>query len=746
MMENAGCEPTRLKKGRVLGQLSPATMPVPTDEDGARNEPASLVSRLNQDVPTRTQRLLEDLQPQSDIISPDEEQKLQAFLSEHSHLFALDRSELGATSVVTHSIDTGGHPPIRQAVRRTPFALRQHVDEMVQEMLDQGVIQPSQSPWASPIVLVKKKDGTTSFCVDYRRLSSITRKDVFPLPRIDNTLDLLSESRYFTTLDLASGYWQVKMSGESREKTAFTTYSGLYEFNVMPFGLCNAPATFQRLMETILAGLARKICMVYIDDILVFSRTFEDHLSHLKQVMECLDLRLKPKKCKFVQERVEYLGHMISKHKIEVDPIKVAAIRDFPQPTNLKSLKSFLGFVSYYRHFIPNFSSVTGPLHLLTRKDASFLWTSSCQEAFELLKRLLTKTPVLAYPDFEQSFILETDASGTGLGAVLAQKVQGIVRPVAFASRTLQPHEKNYGVTELEALGVVRAAKHFRPYLYGHRCDIFTDHVALKSLLSTPQPSGKLARWGMAIQELDLQIHHRSGTKNTNADALSRYPVLAPESTISSPTSLEVVAATNPSWKTEKGGETTLSTLQRADPQLATIVDYLEKGVLPDDTRKARELALTVSQYTIVDGVLYRVETDKTLRVIPPSSQREKLFHEAHDGKFGAHLRDAKIHGELSRHYRWPRMRADIIRWCKSCITCASRQVGHATKPPLTPIPVAGPFDRVGVDVIQFPQSYHGNKYGIVFVDYLTKWPEVFAAPDQSSLTIAQLLVDHVIC
>ena len=294
MMENAGHEPTRLKKGQVLGQLSPATTPAPTDEDGAPNEPASLVSRLNQDVPTRTQRLLEDLQPQSDTLSPDEEQKLQAFLLEHSHLFALDRSQLGATSVVTHSIDTGGHPSIRQALRRTPFALLQHVDETVQEMLDQGVIQPSQSPWASPIVLVKNKNGTTRFCVDYRRLNSITRKDVFPLPRIDDTLD-------FTTLDLASGYWQVKMGGESREKTAFTTYSGLYEFNVMPFRLCNAPATFQRLMETILAGLARKICMVYIDDILVFRRTFEDHLSHLKQVVDRLDqagLRLKPKKCK----------------------------------------------------------------------------------------------------------------------------------------------------------------------------------------------------------------------------------------------------------------------------------------------------------------------------------------------------------------------------------------------------------------------------------------------------------------
>ena len=428
-------------------------------------------------------------------------------------------------------------------------------------------------------------------------------------------------------------------------------------------------------------------------------------------------LRLKPKKCKFIRERVEYLGHVISKHGIEVDPIKVAAIKDFPQPTNLKSLKSFLGLASYYRRFIPNFSSVAGPLHLLTCKDAPFVWSSSCQEAFELLKHLLTTAPVLADPDFAHSFILETDASHAGLGAVLAQNINGMVHPVSFASRTLQPHEKNYGVTELEALGVVWAAKHFRPYLYGHQCDVFTDHVALKSLLCTPQPSGKLARWGMAIQELDLHIHHRSGKKNTNADALSRYPVLSTESTSSTHQVLEVVAATNPSWESAKGGEPTLSTLQRADPQIAPIVEYLEKGELLEDDKRARELALTKSQYTIVDSVLYRVESDKTLRVIPPTSQRENIFLEVHGGRLGAHLRDAKIHGELSRHYWWPGMRNDIIRWCKSCITCASRQVGRAIKPPLTPIPVAGPFDRVGVDVIQFPKSYEGNQYGIVFVD-----------------------------
>ena len=525
-MENSSFEPTRLMKGRELGRVYPADV-VPSEPrmtDGTELAGQAVAhmhhglpapDRINLEVPVeceveplitiqQNEKLLNMLQIGSDHLTKEQMQHLKTFLCEYRDVFALDNTELGTTDLVTHPINTGDQPPIRQQVRRTPFALREEVNNMVQDMLERGIIRPSRSPWASPIVLVKKKDGTTRFCVDYRRLNAITKLDVFPLPRIDDTLDLLSKVQYFTTLDLASGYWQVEMDPEDLEKTAFITYSGLYEFNVMPFGLCNAPATFQRLMENVLAGLTCDCCMVYIDDILVTSKTFEDHLLHLGKVLDRLckaGLRLKPTKCNFAQEKVDYLGHVVSKYGVEVDPRKVEAVRDFAQPHDLITLRSFLGLAAYYRRFIPNFSKVASPLHALTRKDTPFVWTPTCQNAFDELKQLLTKAPVLAFPDFTRDFLLETDASGVGLGAVLAQKQEdGAVRPLAFASRTLQPHEKNYGVTELEALGVVWAAKHFRPYLYGHHCDVYTDHEALKSLLNTPQPSGKLARWGMALQ------------------------------------------------------------------------------------------------------------------------------------------------------------------------------------------------------------------------------------------------------
>jgi len=287
-----------------------------------------------------------------------------------------------------------------------------------------------------------------------------------------------------------------------------------------------------------------------------------------------------------------------------------------------------------------------------------YIWTSHCQNAFDTLKGLLTEAPVLAFPEFEQAFILETDASIQGLGAVLAQRqADGTVRPVSYASRSLQNHEKNYGITELEGLAAVWAIKHFRPYLYGHHTDLYTDHEALKSLLNTPQPSGKLARWGMAIQEMDVSILHRAGRTNMNADALSRFPLPDVESQSQESVPIGIVAATEIATPVDG-----LRERQRNDQELMDIINLLEKGILPDDQKLAKQLALTKSQYMLQDDVLYHVESDGTLRVIPPKDSRQNLFRQVHEGVFGAHLRDAKIYSELKRHYWWPEMRSDIGR------------------------------------------------------------------------------------
>ena len=460
-------------------------------------------------------------------------------------------------------------------------------------------------------------------------------------------------------------------------------------------------------METVLAGLTRRRCFVYLDDILVISNTWEEDLSNIQQVLDRLHqagLRLKPKKCSFAKRKANYLGHVVSENVIEPDPQKIEKVRDYPTPKNLKTLQQFLGLASNYRRYIPLFSKITAPLHALTRKTAAYVWTPLCQQAFDKLKELLTTSPVLAFPNFSQPFLLETDASGKGVGAVLSQRQEDCsIRPIAYASRTLQKHEANYGISELEALAVVWAVKHFRVYLYGHHCTVFTDHSALKSLLNT-HPSGRLARWGLALQEMDLDIQYRLGKQNTNADTLSRMP----PTNIQEEQAIAEVATVIPDCLTE-GNEDGSWRQSQCDEETTAMIAYLESQILPTDEKQAKKVILTEQNFCLLDGILYHTEKDGKLRLVVPPIKREKLMQEAHAGIFSGHLREAKVYSQLQKHYWWPRMRSDVCQYCRSCLTCATRHTGRATKPPLTPIPVAGPFDCIGVDVIQFPQTYDGN-------------------------------------
>ncbi|GBN30424.1 Retrovirus-related Pol polyprotein from transposon 297 [Araneus ventricosus] len=391
-------------------------------------------------------------------LNEEQQTAVKELLQEFQNLFSTSDSDVRRCNMTQHRINTGNHPPIKQYPRRLPLAKKEEAESLVKEMVDNGIIEESSGPWASPIVLVKK-DGSTYFCVDYRKLNEITIKDSYPLPRIDDTLDALNGSQWFSTLDLKSGYWQVEIQPEDKEKTAFTTGQGLWQFKVRPFGLCNAPATFERLMETVLRGLTSEACLVYLDDIIIVGRTFQEHLNNIPD-------------------------------GVKTDPEKTKAVVDWPRPETVYDLRSFLGLCTYYRRFVRNFSAIARPLHILTEARSNFNWTEECEKSFNSLKQALITSPVLTYPRTDKEFILDTDASNEGIGAVLSQTIGSEECVIAYFSKSLGKPERNYCVTRKELLAIVKSIEHFHDYLYGRKFLLRTDHASLRWLLNFREPEG----------------------------------------------------------------------------------------------------------------------------------------------------------------------------------------------------------------------------------------------------------------
>ena len=419
--------------------------------------------------------------------------------------------------------------PVKQKLRRFSPAVKEAVETECFKMLDMGYVSPSRSPWASPIVPVRKKDGTMRFCVDYRQLNSLSKKDAFPLPRIDDQLEKLSGAQYFCTLDLYSGYWQIKVAQKDREKTAFVTHVGLFEFNVMPFGLTNAPATFQRMMQEVLGELLDNMCLVYIDDVVVYAKTWDQMLKNLNTVLQRIDeygLKLKASKCFLFQKSIKFLGHVISGDGIQTDSDKVAAIKDFKVPTRVKHVRSFLGLTGYYRKFIKSYALLAEPLHCLLRANASFRWELAQQQAFDALKDALCQAPVLGFPVHGLPYIVDTDASLVALGGVLSQVQDGQERVIAYGAYTLCKQQRNYCATKRELLAAwYFVVKLWNCYLEGTTFTLRVDHSALKWLKSFKGDAYDLyARWIMGFEKYgdSMKVEHRPGKKHENADAMSR--------------------------------------------------------------------------------------------------------------------------------------------------------------------------------------------------------------------------------
>jgi hypothetical protein len=463
IVENKSSKILLIKAGMKLGSI----------------EEISNIKHVNsvQHGPKNNTRKAADLLKFDKNLTEDQKEKLRALVAEYEHIFSKSDNDLGFHNKTKLHIDTGTNRPIKSNPYKIPYAMQDEVKKMIDEMLANGIISKSKSPWSSPIVIVKKRDGSNRFCIDYRKLNLLTTKDNYPVPLIEETLNSLKDSNFFTSLDLASGYWQIALDEETKEKTAFISKEGLFEFERMPFGLSNAVSCFQRTMETVLQGL-RNI-KVYLDDILIHSKNFAEHLVHLKEVfmrLEEANLKLKPSKCVFAQTETKYLGFDINGEGIKPSSDRIITLLNYPAPSTAKQVKRFLGMASYYRRWIYHFSTIAEPINMLLKKGVKFKWSDECARNFKLIINSLTNPPLLIYPDFNEKFILETDASNVGLGAVLAQKDRtGLNRPIGYASRMLKGAEKNYSATEIECLAIVWAVEHFRQFMDDILNDILND-------------------------------------------------------------------------------------------------------------------------------------------------------------------------------------------------------------------------------------------------------------------------------
>ena len=676
---------------------------------------------------------------------------LRQIIEKFASAFAWTGFPPGRTNVVQHRIDTGTAAPIRQAPRRIPVQYQQEMTQLIDQMLSDGVIQPSNSPWAAPVVLVKKKNGSLRLCVDYRKLNAVTRKDSFPLPRIDSILESLKNAKWFSTIDLASGYWQVEVAPEDQPKTAFCIPTGLYEFKTMPFGLANAPATCQRLMQIVLKDIIPTRCMVYLDDVVIHGRTMEENLDNLREVLDRLvqaGLKVKPAKCKILQKEVTFLGHVVNESGIRSQPEKTQAVQRWPVPQSQAEVSQFLGLASYYRRFVKNFAQIAAPLHRLTEKHRQFQWTPECQKSFNALKVALVNAPVLAFPDVSpeaEPFILDTDASETGIGAVLSQRgADGLEHVIAYASRSLTKCERNYCTTRKEMLALVHFVKYFKHYLLGKHFVVRTDHESLKWLQNFKEPEGQVARWQERLQEFDFECVHRPGKQHRNADALSRQPLRHSKDCPCTPTQINAITlrqADSSDW----------ATIHRENPETRLIYERLQgDGIKPTRAEIAGsswETHCLWSQWPklhLVDGVLYlKYDSNFGDRIVVPQSQVEDILHQLHT-ELG-HAGQQKMENAVSSRFWWPQQRRDVINYCNRCVECLRIKPPRVyNRAPLQPITTGYPNEVVGVDIVgPLPETARANRYILVMVDLFTKWCEAVPLNTTDANTVARAIFDN---
>lgn len=628
-----------------------------------------------------------------DKLSEEERKMLESLISNFKS--TLGKPGLGCTDKVQHVIDTGDAPPVRQRYYSYSPKLLNVLHEGLEEWLQLGVVEASNSPWASAVLLVKKSDGSYRWVVDLRSVNKVTKADSYPLPKVNDILDQLRDAKYISSIDLKSAYFQIPLEESSKEKTAFIIPGkGLFQFKRMPQGLHTSAATWQRFIDSTLGEDLKPHVFVYLDDIVIVSQTFEQHMSILEKVLQRLEganLTINFAKSQFCRSELKYLGYVVDEDGLHVDPEKVSAIAEFRRPDTVRQLKRYTGMASWYRRFVPNFSTIMAPLHALTKQKVKWIWTQECEDSFLLIKEKLMSAPVLTCPDFSKPFDLYCDASGVGLGAVLSQEG----RPVAFASRTLTAGERKYFPTELECLAVLWAIEKFRGYLEGYKFNVITDHASLKWLDNLKDPCGRLGRWAVRLQQFDYTITHRKGKEHEAPDALSRNPLPYHGDSIEL-----VTVEEEPQDKWYRN----LKTNVEADPE-----KFPSWKVEGNQIFKLVSLGLGPAQWN---------------RVVP-KDLREKVLFECHDSPLAGHLGVNKTYERVREKYYWPKMKSDIRTYLATCVECLQYKVPQC-KPAGTmgdQRKVTAPFQFISSDVMgPFPRSHSGHNFLIVSTCLFSKY------------------------
>lgn len=639
------------------------------------------------------------------VLNPDQKLTLEKTIM----LFpSFEKLGLGCTNLLEHHIDTADFVPIKSKHYPLSPPRQDEAYREIDRLLEMGVIEESNSPWCSPAVLVRKP-GKVRLCIDSRKLNAITKKDSYPLPHIGGLLSRLKDTFYISGIDLKDAFLQIKLTESSKEKTAFAIPGKpLYQYKVMPFGLCNGPQTMSRLMDRVIPSRLRENVFVYLDDLLVCSPDFDTHINLLKEVATCLKaakLTINVAKSKFCQREIKYLGYLVGHGCLKVDSEKVEAIKNFPLPKTPKQLRRFIGMANWYRVFINNFSDLAGPLtDCLKKSHKSFSLTELAHKSFEKLKTALSTAPVLAQPDFTKEFIIQCDASTIGVGGVLYQyDNDGKERPIAYVSQKLNRCQKNYTVTELECMAAVVCVKRFRPYIEGLPFRIITDHSSLKWLMSQKDLSGRLARWSLKLQSFDFKIEHRKGSLNIVPDALSRQDVS--ELKLSDmPIEIDLCA----------------SEFNDEEYQQLKKVVMEKKDLLPD---------ISIKENFVYKRIHFRQgvqdEEDSLWRLWIPKSLTLHVIRSAHDSIISCHGGFAKTLARVRQKYYWPGMARDVRAYVKNCDKCKMvKSSNQILRPLMGDQSVTNrPFERLYCDFLgPYPLTKEKNTCIFICLDHLTKF------------------------